>query len=66
MQDCWESAETHAKIGPIKTCRFDTRIDYVFANESWLEKWKLQKIETVEDNASDHNMVVASFEEKDG
>ena len=63
MQDCWETAEKITKIGPLKTCRFNTRIDYVFTNESWRRKWKLTKVECIDDNASDHNMVIGTFED---
>ena len=61
MTDCRTLANENIKLGPLKTCRFDTRIDYVFINEVVTRKWKLIKIETVDDNASDHNMVMATF-----
>ena len=64
MLDCWELADTDSKVGPLKTCRFNTRIDYIFATESWLGKWELKRVETVEDTASDHNMVIVSFIQK--
>ena len=63
MVDCWETADENTKIGPLKTCRFNTRIDYVFTNESWKRKWKLIKIENIDDRASDHNMVMGTFED---
>ena len=65
MADCWNLVDGANKIGPIKTCRFDTRIDYVFANNEYLETWSLKKLETVDDNASDHNMVIATFSKKE-
>ena len=58
MLDCWELAE---KPLPIKTCRFDTRIDYIYITPSWLNKWKLEAVETIDDTASDHNMVISTF-----
>ena len=61
MTDCWQLVGKNRKIGPVKTCRFDTRIDYVFANENWLKLWSLKKVETVDNKASDHNMVIATF-----
>ena len=58
MIDCWGSADEHVKLGPLKTCRFDTRIDYILSNAMMLYSWVLKQIETVDDNASDHNMVI--------
>ena len=58
MLDCWELA---GKPGPVKTCRFDTRIDYIFANPAVFDHWKLEKVETIDDKASDHNLVMATF-----
>ena len=45
----------------IKTCRFDTRIDYIFANEPLLQRFRVDKVKVIDDNASDHNMVLATF-----
>ena len=64
MTDCWGLVNGNKRIGPVKTCRFDTRIDYVYVNEQCLKYWSLKKLETVDDNASDHNMVIAIFKEK--
>ena len=58
MIDCWGSADEDVKLGPLKTCRFDTRIDYILSNAMMLNTWVLKQIETVDDNASDHNMVI--------
>ena len=65
MMDCWELVDEDNKIGPVKTCRFDTRIDYIFANNKWLKTWSIKQLETVDDDASDHNMVIATFREKE-
>ena len=46
---------------PIKTCRFETHIDYVYANDKFLSKYKVQEVVHVDDTASDHNMVMATF-----
>ncbi len=56
--DCWEKA---GRPAPIKTCRFDTRIDYIFCNGTFLREHELISIAHVDDDASDHNMVVAQF-----
>ena len=58
MLDCWELA---GKPNPIKTCRFDTRIDYVYITQSYLDKWDVDKVQTIDDTASDHNMVIIIF-----
>jgi len=62
MLDCWELS---GKPLPIKTCRFDTRIDYIYVSPTWLDKWNLDLVRTIDDNASDHNMVIATFKSKD-
>ncbi len=59
MVDCWEEA---GKSGELRTCRFDTRIDYVFASRSFLDAHKLVKCQHIVDSASDHNMILAEFE----
>ncbi len=58
MRDCWELA---GRPGEVKTCRFDTRIDYVYATDSMLSASPLVSVKHVQDSASDHNMVVAEF-----
>ena len=46
---------------PVKTCRFDTHIDYVYANDKLLSKYTVQDVIHVDDDASDHNMVKVTF-----
>ena len=58
FQDAWTLA---GRPGTSKTCRFDTHIDYIFCNATWLSKYSVDKVEHVEDTASDHNMVIATF-----
>jgi len=60
--DCWSLA---GKPDPIKTCRFDTRIDYVFATPSLIQINKLISVQHVDDSASDHNLVIANFDLKE-
>lgn len=45
----------------MKTCRFDTHIDYVYANNKLLSKYNLEEVVHIDDDASDHNMVKATF-----
>ena len=59
--DTWTLA---GKPKPIKTCRFDTHIDYVFANAMFLANYKVASVLHLDDPASDHNMVITTFEEK--
>ena len=46
---------------PVKTCRFDTHIDYVYVNNKLLSYYKVENVVHVEDKASDHNLVKATF-----
>ncbi len=61
FKDTWELA---GRPPPIKTCRFDTRIDYIYANDKFLELFTVEKVIVVDDDASDHNMVIATFKKK--
>ncbi len=56
--DCWER---FGRPRPVKTCRFDTRIDYIFTSNSLLADHELLNVATIEDAASDHNLVYADF-----
>ena len=56
-QDTWKLKPSL----PIKTCRFDTRIDYIFANNNLLSKYEVQKVLHVDNTASNHNMVMTTF-----
>ena len=57
FQDTWKLKPSL----PIKTCRFDTRIDYIFATDNLFLKYEVQKVLHVDDTASDHNMVMTTF-----
>jgi hypothetical protein len=48
------------------TCRFDTRIDYVFVNDAFLSTHEIVGCEVVRSDASDHSMVVAEFRQRTG
>ncbi len=48
--------------GPLSTCRFNTRIDYVyFKKGAGGVELKVDALKHVEDSASDHNMVLADI-----
>jgi len=57
--DSWQAAPK--KKRPLSTCRFGTRIDYIFASPQ--NQWKAVECEHVVaiPHASDHNLVVATF-----
>ena len=46
---------------PLKTCRYGTRIDYIFANPQLLDVFDVVDVIHDTDTASDHQMVVAKF-----
>lgn len=54
--DCWARA---GRTRPIATCRFDTRIDYLWASPAWAAAWAVTACRAVPADASDHRMVVA-------
>jgi endonuclease/exonuclease/phosphatase family metal-dependent hydrolase len=59
--------DTWAMVGcprPIKTCRFDTRIDYIYANPKLLSLYDVQNVLHIDDTSSDHNMVKTTFTKK--
>lgn len=58
FRDCWS---LFGQPDPIKTCRFDTRIDYIFASDAVLAEHPLFGVKHIDDDASDHNMVIAEF-----
>ena len=56
--DCWSTLGFRAA----STCRFNTRIDYVFANRALLERSEVVSCEIVPTRgATDHELVVAEF-----
>ena len=58
FKDTWQLAGCPK---PIKTCRFDTHIDYVYANDKLLSHYNVHQVAHVDDSASDHNMVKTVF-----
>lgn len=61
FKDCWTIVGCPK---PFKTCRFNTHIDYIYANEAMLDKAEVISVTHIEDSASDHNMVLAKFKIK--
>ena len=65
FQDTWKQFGGHSSnLGSMKTCRFDTHIDYVYANNQMLSKYEVENVIHVDDPASDHNLVKATFVKK--
>ena len=70
--DCWETHQQQqqsaggaaaARDGSlVGTCRFDTRIDYVYADESFSRNWRLRSCAHVATTATDHKLVIVEFE----
>ncbi|MEL6345046.1 MAG: endonuclease/exonuclease/phosphatase family protein [Myxococcota bacterium] len=56
--DCWTLA---GRTKPIATCRFNTRIDYLWASPAWAAAWAVNACHAVPADASDHRMVVADM-----
>jgi len=46
--------------GPLHTCRFDTRIDYIYLNKKLINKWNINKMKHIiaMPFATDHNLVL--------
>jgi len=60
--DCWQVSDT--KIGPLATCSYRTRIDYIWASASFTAQFQPKQtevVEMIERGLTDHNMVVCSF-----
>lgn len=62
--DLWQAAGHNggASIqGARSTCRYDTRIDYIFADHHFREAWALQSVEHHATEATDHALVLAEL-----
>eukprot|EP00095_Tigriopus_kingsejongensis_P006339 maker-scaffold804_size94796-snap-gene-0.18 protein:Tk06339 transcript:maker-scaffold804_size94796-snap-gene-0.18-mRNA-1 annotation:"hypothetical protein GUITHDRAFT_152728" len=46
---------------PLKTCRFDTRIDYIFISPTLMADMEIKTVEHIDKDTSDHNMVLAEL-----
>jgi len=57
--DCWEVA---GRETPVSTCRFDTRIDYLWADPALLSRWSVSRCRAIPSDASDHRMVLLELE----
>ena len=64
QEDGWDLIDSR-KIakeisGPLTTCRFDTRIDYIYINKNLKKNWNIYKYECINaiPNITDHNLVI--------
>jgi exonuclease III len=64
-QDAFRSFNPQLKDEQVTTCRFGTRIDYIYVHPRVYDQWKLTKCEIIDTKeATDHNIVFAEFELK--
>ena len=61
LVDAWQSAAS--RKGPLSSCRFNTRIDYVYLGSTAAQTWTITECEHVVaiPAVSDHNLVVATL-----
>ena len=62
MHDAWASVHPSKRIGPRSTCRFDTRIDYIFTTPRLAQALVGVECAVAIPHASDHNLVIAAFD----
>jgi endonuclease/exonuclease/phosphatase family metal-dependent hydrolase len=64
-QDAFRSLNPQLKDEQVTTCRFGTRIDYIYVHPRVYDRWKLSKCEIIDtQEATDHNIVFAELELK--
>ena len=65
FHDAFKQMNPHLKDRHVSTCRFGTRIDYIYFRLSANDRWTLKESYIVDTNgATDHNAVVAVFEQR--
>ena len=65
FQDAFKQMNPHLKDTRVTTCRFGTRIDYIYFRPSENDRWTVTQSYIVDTKgATDHNAVVAVFEQK--
>lgn len=63
LTDLWASC---GRRGSYVTCRFNTRIDYIFADRLALKAFLVERCDHIIDDMSDHNAVVATIKIQGG
>jgi hypothetical protein len=65
FQDAFKQINPNAKDEQVVTCRFKTRIDYIYLRPRPDDLWILKECSIINtENATDHNAVFAVFEQK--
>ena len=62
FQDTWQLCPDKPTL--VKTCRFDTHIDYIYTNSKFSSKFRVSNVSNEDDSASDHNMIITTFDVK--
>lgn len=61
-RDAFRRANPGAKDAEVVTCKFDTRIDYIFLRPREDDRWKLSRCSIIDTQpATDHHAVLAEF-----
>ena len=64
-EDAFKKLNPQLKDRQVVTCRFDTRIDYIYLRPRIDDSWILKECSIIDtNNATDHNGVLAVFEKK--
>jgi endonuclease/exonuclease/phosphatase family metal-dependent hydrolase len=65
FEDAFKQINPHLKDEQVVTCRFGTRIDYIYIRPRVNDDWILKECSIVDsEKATDHNIVLAVFERK--
>jgi endonuclease/exonuclease/phosphatase family metal-dependent hydrolase len=65
FQDAFKQINPDAKDEQVVTCRYHTRIDYIYLRPRINDSWILKECSIINmENATDHNAVFAVFEQK--
>jgi len=65
FQDAFKQINPNAKDEQVVTCRFKTRVDYIYLRPRPNDLWILKECSIINtENATDHNAVFAVFEQK--
>jgi len=59
--DCRSDVLPHKKSGPVSTCRFETRVDYIYQQQLVKNNWECTSVQHIVTDASDHYPVVVTF-----
>ena len=64
-QDAFKQINPHLRDEQTTTCRFGTRVDYIYLRPRADDSWTLKECSIINtQDATDHNIVLAQFEEK--